>query len=94
MDLNQGPSGYEPDELPDCSIPRYYVFSLSSFKLWPITALLSTCLIYQHLCRLRNPVAELILKGSLKLRKPCDRGVWFWDASLLCADYNACSYKG
>jgi len=43
---------------------------------------------------LRNPVAELILKGSLKLRKPCDRGVWFWDASLLCADYNACSYKG
>jgi hypothetical protein len=23
MDLNHGPSGYEPDELPDCSIPRY-----------------------------------------------------------------------
>ncbi len=22
MDLNQGPSGYEPDELPDCSTPR------------------------------------------------------------------------
>ena len=22
-DLNQRPSGYEPDELPDCSIPRY-----------------------------------------------------------------------
>ncbi len=22
-DLNQQPSGYEPDELPDCSIPRY-----------------------------------------------------------------------
>ena len=22
MDLNQRPSGYEPDELPDCSIPR------------------------------------------------------------------------
>jgi hypothetical protein len=21
--LNQGPSGYEPDELPDCSTPRY-----------------------------------------------------------------------
>ena len=21
-DLNQRPSGYEPDELPDCSIPR------------------------------------------------------------------------
>ena len=23
LDLNQRPSGYEPDELPDCSIPRY-----------------------------------------------------------------------
>ena len=22
-DLNQRPSGYEPDELPDCSTPRY-----------------------------------------------------------------------
>ena len=25
LDLNQRPSGYEPDELPDCSIPRYLV---------------------------------------------------------------------
>jgi len=24
LDLNQGPSGYEPDELPDCSTPRYF----------------------------------------------------------------------
>ena len=24
LDLNQRPSGYEPDELPDCSIPRYF----------------------------------------------------------------------
>ena len=23
LDLNQRPSGYEPDELPDCSTPRY-----------------------------------------------------------------------
>ena len=23
LDLNQRPSGYEPDELPDCSIPRH-----------------------------------------------------------------------
>ncbi len=42
MDLNQGPSGYEPDELPDCSIPRCYVFSLYSFKRWLFTALLLT----------------------------------------------------
>ncbi len=25
QDLNLRPSGYEPDELPDCSIPRYEV---------------------------------------------------------------------
>ena len=30
MDLNQGPSGYEPDELPDCSIPRR--FSLKPYS--------------------------------------------------------------
>jgi hypothetical protein len=23
LDLNQRPSGYEPDELPDCSTPRH-----------------------------------------------------------------------
>ncbi len=26
LDLNQRPSGYEPDELPDCSIPRYLIY--------------------------------------------------------------------
>ncbi len=26
-DLNLRPSGYEPDELPDCSIPRYVIFT-------------------------------------------------------------------
>ena len=25
LDLNQRPSGYEPDELPGCSIPRHWV---------------------------------------------------------------------
>ena len=31
LDLNQRPSGYEPDELPNCSIPRYFtVFLLPS----------------------------------------------------------------
>ncbi len=28
LDLNQGPSGYEPDELPGCSTPRWYVLVL------------------------------------------------------------------
>ncbi len=26
-DLNQRPPGYEPDELPDCSIPRYLIMA-------------------------------------------------------------------
>ena len=32
MDLNQGPSGYEPDELPDCSIPRCFVISYALLR--------------------------------------------------------------
>ena len=31
-DLNLRPSGYEPDELPDCSIPRYSITSFSKFN--------------------------------------------------------------
>ena len=27
QDLNLRPSGYEPDELPDCSTPRYYLIN-------------------------------------------------------------------
>ena len=27
LDLNQRPSGYEPDELPSCSTPRYFAFT-------------------------------------------------------------------
>ena len=30
-DLNQRPSGYEPDELPGCSIPRCYLSIISSY---------------------------------------------------------------
>ena len=30
QDLNLRPSGYEPDELPDCSTPRYTICSLST----------------------------------------------------------------
>src|ERR1700692_3115424 len=28
LDLNQRPSGYEPDELPDCSTPRQHITRL------------------------------------------------------------------
>ncbi len=30
LDLNQRPSGYEPDELPDCSTPRHGLLYISS----------------------------------------------------------------
>ena len=32
QDLNLRPSGYEPDELPDCSIPRYQLYYM--LMLW------------------------------------------------------------
>ncbi len=31
-DLNHRPSGYEPDELPDCSIPRRIYYNNSFFE--------------------------------------------------------------
>ena len=30
QDLNLRPPGYEPDELPDCSIPRYVVIHVAN----------------------------------------------------------------
>ena len=33
LDLNQGPSGYEPDELPDCSTPRYFYKKYNQLSL-------------------------------------------------------------
>ena len=33
-DLNQWPSGYEPDELPDCSTPRYLTVCFSLSKIY------------------------------------------------------------
>ncbi len=36
-DLNRRPSGYEPDELPGCSIPRLkyvYLFSVAHITTW------------------------------------------------------------
>ena len=32
QDLNLWPSGYEPDELPDCSTPRYYLLNLNGWR--------------------------------------------------------------
>jgi hypothetical protein len=34
QDLNLRPSGYEPDELPGCSTPRYPVFAVRQNTDW------------------------------------------------------------
>ena len=41
QDLNLRPSGYEPDELPDCSIPR-----LNWFELLSVAVLLKWGVLY------------------------------------------------
>jgi hypothetical protein len=33
LDLNQRPSGYEPDELPGCSTPRYRAANSAAMSL-------------------------------------------------------------
>ena len=45
LDLNQRPSGYEPDELPDCSTPR---------SLAPSSWVLNYLIIFWGLCQYRN----------------------------------------
>ena len=32
--MNQRPPGYEPDELPDCSTPRYIIVRISEISKW------------------------------------------------------------
>ncbi len=50
-DLNRRPSGYEPDELPSCSIPRSLFNALikSTLLIYHISSLLSTPLSQKHL---------------------------------------------
>ncbi len=47
QDLNLRPSGYEPDELPNCSTPRYVIFCrLFRDSLFTITHLAGKCKSY------------------------------------------------
>ena len=39
QDLNLRPPGYEPDELPDCSTPRYYIGKVGGGGFEPPKAL-------------------------------------------------------
>ena len=44
QDLNLRPSGYEPDELPGCSTPRYPIFAFGKISLDPWVASADFCL--------------------------------------------------
>ena len=46
QDLNLRPSGYEPDELPDCSTPRYS-FDKSYYNTKPFVCQIIICRIFQ-----------------------------------------------
>ena len=43
--MNQRPSGYEPDELPSCSTPRY-IFQLSLRALYHYITIFSECQVF------------------------------------------------
>jgi hypothetical protein len=55
QDLNLRPSGYEPDELPDCSTPRlklqFYHFSTLSVELFLEIALCKAVFSLKKDCR-------------------------------------------
>ncbi len=46
QDLNLRPSGYEPDELPNCSTPRYLKSTDDSYLLYPMFLVLSIAFEY------------------------------------------------
>ena len=60
LDLNQRPSGYEPDELPDCSTPRYLFDCLKRLRRH-LSAWLSS---------LMRPEGRVAADGRLALRSP------------------------
>ena len=60
LDLNQRPSGYEPDELPDCSTPRY-LFDCLKRRRRHMSAWLSS---------LMRPEGRVAADGRSALRSP------------------------
>ena len=62
QDLNLRPSGYEPDELPDCSIPRYILLKPKADDRTRTDNLLIT---NQLLCQLSHIGTSLWLKRCI-----------------------------
>ena len=53
--MNQRPSGYEPDELPDCSTPRHYKQLKADERTRTVNLLITS----QLLCQLSH-IGELV----------------------------------
>ena len=58
--MNRRPSGYEPDELPDCSIPRYFILLFYSFLILThhFCVVNTIYYFYYKICKKRKPPAE------------------------------------
>ncbi len=59
-DLNLRPSGYEPDELPDCSTPRSVFISLCSCEIVDIKVVSSLCQVFFALFFFGHPLKSHI----------------------------------
>ena len=72
--MNQRPSGYEPDELPDCSIPRYLIV-ICDLLFKQSSRLTSPQMILNHPRRQSIPrylivICDLLFKQSSRLTSP------------------------
>ena len=85
MDLNQRPPGYEPGELPSCSIPRYKKWWRRNRDLNPSVA--------RAACRFSRPVPSttwvFLQKKKWCLRPDLNRhGIWLPQDFKSCASTN------
>jgi hypothetical protein len=75
QDLNLRPSGYEPDELPGCSTPRYPVLPEAKYR--------DDCLVLNAFsrsgfCRRQNTVVFLWPRTEVwKAQRPLEAALWF-----------------
>jgi hypothetical protein len=64
MDLNHGPSGYEPDELPDCSTPRCGADALVALDALGVVRLANIAVKYQGLQIYFSGLGGTVMIGS------------------------------
>ena len=64
MDLNQGPSGYEPDELPDCSTPRLIKTCYITIKILSKSTMKNILLVTGGAGFIGSNLIELLIKKT------------------------------